>query len=492
MNEKTVIIITFALYLSAMLGIGLYFYKKTKNLSDYVLGGRQLGPWGTSISAQASDMSGWLLLGLPGAAYLSGLSGSLWMALGLAIGTYLNWKIVAKRLRIATEEYNDSITISSFFENRFNDKSKLLRIVSASFILLFFLVYTASAFVSGGKLFETVFGVSYTWAVIITVAFVVFYTFLGGFMAVCWTDIIQGLLMFFTLIILPIVIIFKVGNIGDFIGSINPNLLNPFNAEMLTGNPSSSGLIIAISIISALAWGIGYFGQPHILVRFMAIKNPDEMKKSRTIAMIWVVLSLIGATLVGLVGSNLIPGLEGGDSERIFMMLVSKYVPLWLGGVLLSAILAAVMSTADSQLLVTASTFSEDFYKTLIRPKATEKELVWVSRFTVLSVAAIAFVIALNPTSSVLGLVSYAWAGFGSTFGPVILMALFWKATTRNAAISGMIVGGLTSALWPLLKTTFSNVAIFQLYEIVPGFLLALLTIYIITKLEISKNQKTN
>lgn len=489
MSEKLVIGITFGIYLLIMLGIGWYFYNRTKNLSDYVLGGRSLGSWGTSISAQASDMSGWLLLGLPGAAYATGLSGSVWMATGLAIGTYLNWKLVAQRLRISTQKYSNSITIPSYLENRFNDDSRLLRKASSIFILLFFLVYTASGFVSGGKLFQTVFGVPYKVSVIIGAVVVVAYTFLGGFMAVCWTDIIQGLLMFFTLLILPVVVLVKAGGINEVISAIDPSLLNPFNAASITGSASSSTVLVVISIISSLAWGLGYFGQPHILARFMAIKNPDLIKKSRIIAMFWVVLSLFGATAVGLVGHSVIPDISayGGDSETIFMLLVNNCVPLILTGILMSAILAAIMSTADSQLLVAASTVSEDFYKGMIKPKASDRELILVSRLTVLSVAIIALIIAFNPNSSVLGLVSYAWAGFGAAFGPVILLSLFYKKMTRNAAATGMIVGGLTSVLWPLLKKV-SSLAIFQLYEIVPGFLFAVLAIFIVSRIDMKNS----
>ena len=489
MSEKLVIGITFGVYLLIMLGIGWYFYNRTKNLSDYVLGGRGLGSWGTSISAQASDMSGWLLLGLPGAAYATGLSGSVWMATGLALGTYLYWKLVAQRLRISTQEYSNAITIPSYLENRFNDDSRLLRKASSLFILLFFLVYTASGFVSGGKLFQTVFGVPYKVSIFICAIVVVGYTFLGGFMAVCWTDIIQGLLMFFTLLILPAVVLVKAGGINEVVSAIDPALLNPFNAASITGSASSSTVLVVISIISSLAWGLGYFGQPHILARFMAIKDPDLIKKSRIIAMFWVILSLIGATAVGLVGHSVISDISayGGDSETIFMLLVNKCVPLILTGILLSAILAAIMSTADSQLLVAASTVSEDFYKGMIKPKASDRELILVSRLTVLAVAIIALIIAFNPNSSVLKLVSYAWAGFGAAFGPVILLSLFYKKMTRNAAATGMIVGGLTSVLWPLLKKV-SSLAIFQLYEIVPGFLFAVLVIFIVTKIDIKNS----
>ncbi|WP_294376743.1 sodium/proline symporter PutP [uncultured Clostridium sp.] len=483
MNEKLIIGITFALYLFVMLLIGWYFYKKTKNLSDYTLGGRKLGYWGTSISAQASDMSGWLLLGLPGAAFLSGLSGSVWMAGGLAIGTYLNWRIIAKKLRVDTQKYSNSITIPSYLENRFGDKSRILKVASSIFIILFFLPYTASGFVSGGKLFTTVFGTPYIVSVIICAIVVVSYTYLGGFMAVCYTDIIQGLMMFFTLIMLPVIVIIEGGGIENVAATIDSSLLNPFNIEHLTGSVSGTVGMAFIGIVSSLAWGLGYFGQPHILTKFMAIENPEEITISRKIATVWVLLTLAASTGIGLVGHFYFPELTGSDAETIFILLVHKCVPLLLTGILLSAILAAIMSTADSQLLVTSSTVSEDFYRSILKPNASDKELVRISRITVLVVSAIAFFIALNPDSSVLKLVSYAWAGFGCAFGPVIVLSLFWEKMTRNGAIAGMIAGGLTSALWPLLKLHFTA-SIFQLYEMIPGFAVSLVAIYIVSKID--------
>lgn len=491
MNREIVILITFVLYLAMMLGIGAFFYRKTHNLSDYVLGGRQLGKWVVSMSAQASDMSGWLLMGLPGAAYLTGLSGSIWMAIGLAIGTYLNWRIVAKRLRVATEKLDDSITISSYLENRFEDTSKILRVASSLFILIFFLIYTASAFVASGKLFGTVFGIDYKVAVIIGVIVVVSYTFMGGFMAVCWTDLIQGILMFATLVILPCIVIFSVGGIGTIVNTIEPVLLNPFLMEALvpTGAPQNT-LMMIVGILSSLAWGLGYFGQPHILTRFMAIKDPEEITRSRRIATGWVIISLIMATIVGLIGHVAFTGLSQVESENIFILLVGKYSPLILSGILLSAILAAIMSTADSQLLVTASAVSEDFYRGIIRPTAKDKELVWVGRITVMAVALIAGYIALNPNSSVLGLVSWAWAGFGASFGPVILISLFWKRMTKQGAIAGMIVGGLVALIWPMLKATFPGIWIFYIYEILPGFIFASLCCYVVSKVSVKESAK--
>ncbi|KIL07948.1 proline:sodium symporter PutP [Clostridium botulinum] len=488
MNEKIIIGGTFALYLVVMLCIGLHFYHRTNNLSDYTLGGRKLGYWGSSISAQASDMSGWLLLGLPGAAFLTGLSGSVWMALGLAIGTYLNWKIVAKRLRVDTQKYSDSITVPSYLENRFNDKSRTLKLISSLFILVFFIPYTASGFVSGGKLFTTVFGTPYIISVIICGIVVVSYTFLGGFMAVCYTDIIQGLLMFFTLLVLPIIVIVEAGGLGNILSTFDPSLLNPLDIGFITGSSSGTVGMAVIGIISSLAWGLGYFGQPHIITKFMAIENPEEIKISRRIATVWVIITLLASTAIGLVGHYYFPNLTGADSETIFILLVHKCVPLIFIGVLLSSILAAIMSTADSQLLVISSTISEDIYRSIIKPKASDKELIGISRLSVLVVALIAFCISLNPDSSVLKLVSYAWAGFGCAFGPVILLSLFWEKMTRNGAVAGMLIGGFTSATWPIFKNYFSA-PIFNLYEIVPGFLLALIAIYVVSNLDM-RNHK--
>lgn len=478
MDQKIIIAATFIVYLGFMLWIGLHFYKKTENISDYTLGGRKLGFLGSSISAQASDMSGWLLLGLPGAAFVSGLSGSVWIAIGLAVGTYLNWRILAKRFRIYTQEYSDSITVPSYLENRFDDKKGILKLISSFFIILFFVPYTASGFVSGGKLFTTIFGTPYIVSVVICAVVVVSYTFLGGFMAVCYTDIVQGLLMFFTLLILPVIVAVQCGGIQNIMSVIDPALLDPVNLKILCADGSSSVVVAAISVISSLAWGLGYFGQPHIITKFMAIENPEEIKISRRIAAVWVVVTLAASTAIGLVGHYYFPNLNGADSETIFILLVHKCVPVLLTGVLLSAILAAIMSTADSQLLIISSTVSEDLYKSLIKKDASDSELVKLSRITILVVAVIAFSISLNPQSSVLKLVSYAWAGFGCAFGPVILLSLFWKKMTREGAIAGMLAGGIISALWPVIKG-YSALPIFKLYEIVPGFLGALLFIYV-------------
>ncbi|MGL5329144.1 MAG: sodium/proline symporter PutP [Peptostreptococcaceae bacterium] len=475
-GNNYIIISIFILYLSMMLIIGFVAYKKTSNTTDYFLGGRKLGSWVVSLSAQASDMSGWLLMGLPGAAYISGLEAG-WIAVGLAVGTYLNWKFVAKRLRNYTEISGDSITIPQFLGNRFKDESNMLRVIGALFILIFFLIYTASAFVASAKLFSTVFGISYNYSLMIGVVAVVLYTFIGGFFAVCWTDLVQGILMFIAIVIVPVVAVINMGGISETINrinSINPQLLSPFTQ-------ADGSSVTLIGMTSALAWGLGYFGQPHILVRFMGIKDVKDIKKSRKIAMIWVIFSLMAATLVGILGRVYLgSGAIELTGETVYINMVLEIFNVVLSGVFLAAILAAIMSTADSQLLVTASAITEDFYKAKFRKNATNKELMIISRVTVVGVSLIAAIIATNPNNTVLGLVEYAWAGFGATFGPLILLSLYWKKTTRNGAMAGIIVGGLTTIIWRNLGISLGG--IFTLYEIVPGFILSALTIYIVSK----------
>lgn len=467
------IILMFVLYLVFMLCIGLYFYKRSENLSDYILGGRGLNSWVAAMSAQASDMSGWLLLGLPGYAYTNGIE-SIWIAVGLGLGTYLNWKFIAKRLRKYTQIAGDSITLSVYFENRFRDKSKILRTISALFIILFFLFYTSAGLVAGGKLFNTVFGMDYTLALTVGAIAIIFYTFLGGFMAVSWTDFFQGILMFITIIVVPIAGIKGIGGIDNTIEglkTINIELLNPFT------NPNGEKLTY-ISIFSLFAWFFGYFGQPHILTRFMAIKSSSMIKKARKIAMIWVVISLGMAMIVGIVGRVFLTE-QLVDSEHVFMIMVNTIFPSLLAGIFLAAILAAIMSTADSQLLVTASALTEDIYRVLLKKDATEKNLVWTSRIAVIGVAIVAYILALQAEQSVLDLVAYAWAGFGAAFGPVVIMSLFWKRMTRLSGILGMITGGITVVIWKQLAG-----GIFDLYEIAPGFLLATIVIVIVSLLD--------
>lgn len=482
-GNNITIIVVFILYLLMMLVIGIVAFKRTSNTADYYLGGRSLGKWVVSISAQASDMSGWLLMGLPGAAYLSGLEAG-WIGVGLAIGTYLNWKFVAKRLRNYTEVCGNSITIPEFLGNRYRDEQHIIRLVSALFILIFFLVYTASGFVSGAKLFSTVFNLNYNVALLIAVLVVVSYTFAGGFFAVCWTDLVQGILMFMAIVIVPVAAVESMGGLSatlSNINSVNPELLNAFTS-------SDESRVALISVVSSLAWGLGYFGQPHILVRFMGIKNADDIKHSRRIAMVWVIFSLTAAVLVGLLGRVYISeDLSATAGETVYIKMVLSIFPIVFAGLFLAAILAAIMSTADSQLLVTASAITEDFYKTKIRKNASEKEAMMVSRGTVIVVAIIAAIIATNPNNTVLGLVENAWAGFGATFGPIVLFSLFWKRTTKKGAIAGMITGGVSVIIWRKLGVALGG--IFSLYEIVPGFLLSALVIYIASKMDKEPSQ---
>jgi len=474
MNPIT--LLTFIFYLIGMLIIGLIMYRRTQDLSDYVLGGRKLGPAVAALSAGASDMSGWLLLGLPGAIYASGF-GEAWMAIGLAIGAYLNWQFVAKRLRVYTEVSNNAITVPDFLGNRFKDNTNILRVVSALVILIFFTFYTSSGMVAGAKLFEASFGLSYSTALWIGTIVVVSYTLLGGFLAVSWTDFFQGCLMLLALIVIPIAALFEIGGWNEaiqIVGQINPEHFN-----MVKG-------IGFLAIISSVAWGLGYFGQPHIIVRFMAIKSAKDVPKARLIGMTWMVLGLYGAILTGFIGLAFISSqdvamlsnlginviTENGiqvleDPEKIFIAFSQILFNPFVSGVLLAAILAAIMSTIDSQLLVSSSAVAEDFYKSIFRRKATDKELITVGRIATLVIAIIAAIIAINPESNVLELVSYAWAGFGASFGPIILLSLFWRRITRNGALTGIVVGALTVIIWG----GFLSGGIFDLYEILPGFI---------------------
>ncbi|ABA58054.1 Sodium/proline symporter [Nitrosococcus oceani ATCC 19707] len=458
-------IVTFIIYLAVMLLLGLLAYVRTRDLSDYILGGRKLGSWTTALSAGASDMSGWLLLGLPGYAYLHGLEAG-WIALGLWLGTYGNWRLVAARLRAYSTAAGDSLTLPEFLAQRFHDHRHLLRCVAAAFILIFFLFYTSAGLVAGGKLFNAVFGLPYTWAVTAGTLAIMSYTFVGGFLAVSWTDLVQGLLMLLALLAVPVVAILHLGGWQATLAGIDAERLYLFVAT--TDEPLG-----AIAILSLLGWGLGYFGQPHIQVRFMAIHSLNAVPQARRIAMGWVTLTLIGALLVGITGASFLhPPLSTADSEKVFIEMVSILFHPLPAGVLLAAILAAIMSTTDSQLLVCSAVFTDDFYKALLRHQASARELVYVSRATVVIIASLALWLALDPESQVLELVAYAWAGFGAAFGPTLLMALYWKRMTRQGALAGIIVGGMTILLWKQL-----NGGIFDLYELVPGFIFSAIAI---------------
>ena len=463
------ILFSFAAYLFVVLVVGVIAWRRTKDLKDYILGGRRLGRWVTALSAQASDMSGWLLLGLPGYAYLAGME-SAWLLAGLLAGTYLNWKFTAERLRQATEHYGDALTLPDYLERRFRDRG-VLRLVSAIFILVFFTFYTSSGLVAGGRLFEEVFGLPYLAAISAGGLTVVIYTFVGGFLAVSWTDLIQGLLMLLALVIVALFALSAVGGTGSLaeeIAAINPALLDPLTDA--AGQPLS-----AMAIASLLGWGLGYFGQPHVLARFMAASAPAAIPASRRIAMIWVGVALLAGGVVGLAGIVLAePALEGAETEKIFMLLSVLLLHPLAAGICLSGILAAVMSTADSQLLVASSAVSEDLYKGLFRRRAGGAELLWVGRLAVVAIAGLAFLLAADPDSKVLDLVAYAWAGFGAAFGPVILLSLYWPAMSRAGALAGVITGGLTVIVWRQLEGGWLD-----LYEIVPGVITATVSVVV-------------
>ncbi|NMY15896.1 sodium/proline symporter PutP [Pseudomonas sp. WS 5019] len=472
MTANTPMLVTFVVYIAAMVLIGLAAYLRTKNLSDYILGGRSLGSFVTALSAGASDMSGWLLMGLPGAVYLSGLS-EAWIAIGLIVGAYLNWLFVAGRLRVQTEHNGNALTLPDYFTNRFEDNSRLLRIFSAVVILVFFTIYCASGVVAGARLFESTFGMSYETALWAGAAATIAYTFIGGFLAVSWTDTVQATLMIFALILAPVMVMVATGGMDSTFAAIQ--LQDASNFDMLKGASF-------IGVISLLAWGLGYFGQPHILARFMAADSVKSIPAARRISMTWMILCLGGAVAVGFFGIAYFaahPDLAGPvaeNPERVFIELSKLLFNPWIAGVLLSAILAAVMSTLSCQLLVCSSALTEDFYKAFLRQGASQTELVWVGRAMVLLVALIAIWLAANPENRVLGLVSYAWAGFGAAFGPVVILSLLWKGMTRNGALAGMLVGAATVIVW-------KNWIGLGLYEIIPGFILATLAIVIFSRI---------
>ncbi|WP_339185649.1 sodium/proline symporter PutP [Brevibacillus sp. FSL K6-6036] len=457
-------------YMVGMLLIGYFAYKRTSNLTDYMLGGRTLGPAVTALSAGASDMSGWLMMGLPGAMFAQGISAS-WIAIGLTLGAYANWLYVAPRLRTYTEVANNSITIPAFLENRFGDASRILRLVSGLVIMIFFTFYVSSGLVSGGVLFENTFHLNYHTGLWIVAVVVIAYTLFGGFLAVSWTDFVQGLIMFIALILVPLVTIFHVGGIGPTfteIHAINPALLDIFKGTSLLG------------IISLFAWGLGYFGQPHIIVRFMAISSVKEIKKARFIGMGWMIFSIVGAMFTGLVGIAFYSkkGLALTDPETVFIELGKILFHPLITGFLLAAILAAIMSTISSQLLVTSSSLTEDIYKTFFRREASDQELVFVGRLSVLIVSLVALILAYSKNDTILDLVGYAWAGFGASFGPLILLSLYWKRMNKWGALAGMVAGAATVILW-----TQSDMLKDLLYEMIPGFAVSLVAIVVVSLL---------
>lgn len=468
---QTGTIASIALYFLFMLGIGFYAWRKsTQDIDGYMLGGRQLGPAVTALSAGASDMSGWLMLGLPGAIYATGLSAA-WIGIGLLVGAYLNWLIVAPRLRERTVAVGDALTIPEYLGKRFGEGSDALRILASAVIIVFFTVYTASGLVAGGKLFESAFGQPYALGLWLTAGVVVTYTLFGGFLAVSLTDFVQGSIMFVAMILVPLVTLSDAG--GWEQAEMAIRAIDPARLDWFAG-------LTGLGLVSALAWGLGYFGQPHIIVRFMAIRSVREMPVARRIGMGWMATTLVGALGVGLTGIAYVArhGIVLDDPETIFILLSRMLFNPWIGGFLLAAILAAVMSTISAQLLVSSSSITEDYYRRFLRRDASQKELVTVGRLSVLGVAVLAALLASNPQASVLNIVSNAWAGFGAAFGPVILLSLTWERMTGKGALAGMLLGTATVAAWIALGLSGT------LYEIVPGFLMATLGVVSVSLLD--------
>ncbi len=478
MKDNHIILLIFGLYLLLMIGIGFIFYRRKMTSSTYMLGGRSLNPWVTAFSAQASDMSGWLLTGLPGLCCMgiavnsvAGIKEAIFTAIGLLLGTAANWIFVAKRLRVYTEVASNSITVPSYFENRFDDKKGILQAISGMVILFFFTFYAASMFAAGAKMFNAVFGLDYHYALLIGAAIIVIYTLLGGFLAVSWTDLVQGLIMFFALIIVPVLVLKgftddqfnALGQIGGALGNLMP----------VEGEEFSW-----ITIMTAISWGLGYFGMPHVLVRFMATKNKKTIKPATVIALVWVVITMACAILIGIVGRIVLNSAINNDSaETVFMLLVQKSFGPVVAGLLLSAILAAIMSTADSQLLVASSSFAEDIYKRHFRRNAKDKEIMLVSRLTIVAVSAAAILLALDPESKIFELVQYAWGGFGASFGPLIVFSLYSKKLKLRGAIASIVTGAVTTIVWRYGLSPLGG--IFEIYELIPGFILSTAALWI-------------
>ncbi|MEV6315677.1 sodium/proline symporter PutP [Streptomyces sp. NPDC051776] len=469
------VMISFGLFLLAMILVGIWTYQETSTFSDFALGGRRLSAPVAALSAGASDMSGWLFLGLPGAVYATGI-GATWIAVGLVIGTYLNWLLVAPRLRTYTELAGDSVTLSAYLEERFEDNTRLLRFISAAVIVVFFTVYVASGLLAGGVLFEEIFGGGFEFALTVFAVVIVAYTILGGFRAVSMTHTVQATVMCFAAVVLPAVGIGLLGGWTSFESVINANtpaLLDMGAEASFDGGQWASGKpLTAVAVISLLAWGLGYFGQPHILARFMSIRSTREIPLARRIGTTWVIMVLAGASLVGLVGiASLDEPLD--NPETVFIALCAQLVNPWFAGLLLVAVLAAIKSTADSQLLVSATALTEDFYRAFLKRRASDATLVLVGRGTVVVVALVAYAIALSG-GAVLDIVAYAWAGFGAAFGPVLILSLYWSRMTWAGALAGIVAGALTVVFWknidPLLGPLQTGV-----YEMVPGVLAATL-----------------
>ena len=500
MNGSTIqILISMGMYMVIIIAVGFVVAKKSNESSDnFFLGGRSLGPWVTAMSAEASDMSGWLLMGLPGVAYWCGLSDAVWTAIGLAIGTYINWLLIAKRLRHYSVAANDSITLPDFFSNRFRENKKVIMLISAVFILVFFTVYAASCFVTVGKLFSTVFGLNYQLMMILGAVFVIFYTFLGGFLAESISDFIQGMLMIVALIAVLIAGVVAAGgpagvlaNIEQipgfvsFFGIASPELVDGVQKLDAAGAPvfGPAGAYGFLTILSTMSWGLGYFWMPQVLVRFMAIRKSSEIKKSRIIATVWCVISLIAAVLIGLIGRAAYPAelLTASGAEGVFILLSTRLMPPLFAGVMMAGILAATMSSSDSYLLIASSALSKNIYQGIFKKDASDKQVMLFSRITLIAISLIGVVIALDEKSIIFQVVSFAWAGFGATFGPLMIFSLFWKRMTRAGAIAGMLAGAGMVFLWKLVIRPVGGV--FGIYELLPAFLFSCLAIVLVSLL---------
>lgn len=498
MGNKTQIMFAMFLYMASVIIIGFAFAKRAnKNSGEFFLGGRSLGPWVTAMSAEASDMSGWLLMGLPGVAYWCGIADAAWTAIGLALGTYLNWLIVSKRLRRYSEKAGEAITLPEFFSNRFHEKKKVVMTISAAFILIFFTVYAASCFVTCGKLFSTLFGQPYIPMMILGAVFVLLYTLIGGFLAESASDFMQAIVMIIALTVIVILGTISAGGLGavldnaksipgflDFFGIATPTVVDGTqqiaNNAPLFGEAGQYGLL---TILSTTAWGLGYFGMPQVLLRFMAIRSEKELTRSRRIATVWVVISLTVAVFIGLVGRTLFPVelLTKSDAENVFITLSTNLLPPLLAGFVMAGILAATISSSDSYLLIAASAFAKNIYQGIFKKDASDKRVMTVSRITLALVAVIAILISLDEDSVIFTIVSFAWAGFGATFGPLMLFSLFWKRTTRSGAIAGMLGGGVMVFVWNLLVRPLGG--IFDIYELLPAFIFSCLCIVVVSLL---------
>ena len=496
MSNQIQILIAMVIYMAAVILIGVYYAKRAnKSSEEYYLGGRSLGPWVTAMSAEASDMSGWLLMGLPGVAYWCGLADAAWTAIGLALGTYLNWLIVSKRLRRYSVRANNSITLPEFFSNRFREKKKVIMFLSAAFILIFFTVYASSCFVTCGKLFSTLFGMDYKLMMVLGAAFVLLYTILGGFLAESISDFMQAIVMITALTVIVIISTVNAGGIGavienaqnipgflEFFGIASPNVVDGAQ-EVVNETPvfAEAGKYGLLTICSTLAWGLGYFGMPQVLLRFMAIRKEEELTRSRRIATVWVVISLAVAVFIGIIGRQLFSTahLTASSAESIFITLSTSFLPPIIAGFVMAGILAATISSSDSYLLIAASAFAKNIFQGVCKKNATDKQVMIVSRITLLVLALVGIIIALDENSVIFTIVSFAWAGFGATFGPIMLFSLFWKRTNRAGAIAGMVGGAGMVFLWKLVIKPIGGV--FGIYELLPAFIFSAICIVVVS-----------